>query len=255
MSLAVLSTMAQKKSMLIEYPSPEGNLLLNVCQISFNNIMNTETKSDTIKIFNDWDKTMTIKITDLPEYLTCKLIPDQQLKPKEKGIIVVSFNAAKRNDFGLVNDRFVISTNDSIRPEKLVTILATIVENFSKLTTAQLKKAAKIKFESTTFKFDTITEGEKVGYDFIFSNIGKSELIIRKTKGSCGCTVPIPAKTKLKPGESSKIHVIFNSAGKFGKQHKTITIISNDPINTTTTLNIEGVIKKKTETGLQQPKN
>jgi hypothetical protein len=52
------------------------------------------------------------------------------------------------------------------------------------MTPEQLKNAAKIKFENTTYDFDTITEGQKIEHDFKFTNEGNSDLFIRKVKGS-----------------------------------------------------------------------
>jgi hypothetical protein len=167
-----------------EYPTPVGHLRFKVPQVAFNNINNTDTKTDTVKMYNEWNQVMTISISKLPDYITCQLIPDQQLKPKQKGIVLVTYNAAKRNDFGYVNDRFSITTNDSVQPEKPISISANIVEDFSKMTPEQLQNAAKINFENTTYDFGTIKEGEKIEHDFKFTNSGNNDLFIRKVKGS-----------------------------------------------------------------------
>ena len=87
-----------------------------------------------------------------------------------------------------------------------------------------------------------------MNYSFEFTNTGKSDLIIRKTKASCGCTASNPEKTLLKPGETSNINISFNSTGRTGSQHKNVTVITNDPVNFNTVLNIEGeVLDKKVE--------
>jgi hypothetical protein len=41
--------------------------------------------------------------------------------------------------------------------------------------------------------------------------------------------------------------VIFNSAGKMGKQNKTITIISNDPLHQRSILWVKGNVLKSTK--------
>jgi len=48
----------------------------------------------------------------------------------------------------------------------------------------------------------------------------------------------------IKAGESSHITATFNSAGRKGKQSKSITVITNDPTNHTTTLTIMGDVEK-----------
>lgn len=83
------------------------------------------------------------------------------------------------------------------------------------------------KFETEEHDFGTITEGESVSFAFQFVNSGKGDLVIRSANGSCGCTVPEFPKDPVKPGEKGVINVTFNSQGKVGEQHKTITLIAN----------------------------
>lgn len=82
-------------------------------------------------------------------------------------------------------------------------------------------------FEKTTYDFGKIKQGEKVHYDFTFTNTGKTPLIISNATASCGCTVPEPPKDPIQPGAQSVIKVIFDSTGKSGKQDKVITVTSN----------------------------
>ncbi len=84
-----------------------------------------------------------------------------------------------------------------------------------------------IKFEEEVFDFGKITQGEVVSHDFIFKNIGNSNLIISNAAGSCGCTVPQWPKEPVAPGKSGKLNVVFSSEGKKGLQEKTITIATN----------------------------
>jgi hypothetical protein len=174
---------AHQKTEADNYPNPIGNLRFINSQIAIQNINNTDQKTDTLKMYNDWGKPMNLSFTTLPEYITCKAIPEV-LNPKQKGYILVTYDAAKRKDFGYIYDRFSITTNDTNQAEKAISISANIVEDFSKLTPQQLKDAAKIKFETLTYNFDTLTEGKDIEYDFKFTNTGKEDLFIRKVKGS-----------------------------------------------------------------------
>src|ERR1700760_762256 len=84
-----------------------------------------------------------------------------------------------------------------------------------------------IKFDKESFDFGKIKQGDKVTYDFKFTNTGKSPLIIKDAIASCGCTKPEWPTTPIKPGESGAIKVTFNSVGKMGLQDKQITITAN----------------------------
>jgi hypothetical protein len=90
---------------------------------------------------------------------------------------------------------------------------------------------------------EKIKAGEKVEYDFRLTNTGKKPLIIRKIKPSCGCTAAAPSKSELKSGESTTIHVTFDSTGRSGKDSKSITVITNDPRQPTINLVIHGEIE------------
>jgi len=104
-------------------------------------------------------------------------------------------------------------------------------ENLSKAKTqnkANREDAPAIEFGELVHDFGDINEGDKVETTFKFKNTGKSELIITKIKGSCGCTVPSNWKREpIMPGEESEFTVSFNSKGKPNKQQKTITLTCN----------------------------
>lgn len=99
--------------------------------------------------------------------------------------------------------------------------------NTTASTTANAADAPAMKFDKITHDFGKIKAGDKVTYDFKFTNSGKSPLIITDAIATCGCTKPEWPKTPVKPGESGAIHVTFNSAGKTGLQDKMITITAN----------------------------
>ncbi len=84
-----------------------------------------------------------------------------------------------------------------------------------------------IKFEQDVYDFGKIKEGEKVSFDFLFTNTGNTPLIISDAVATCGCTVPEIPKEPIAAGAKSKINVVFSSAGKSGLQDKVVTITSN----------------------------
>ncbi|MFQ3676025.1 MAG: DUF1573 domain-containing protein [Endomicrobiia bacterium] len=84
-----------------------------------------------------------------------------------------------------------------------------------------------IEFVKTHHNFGKIKAGEKLSYTYIFKNIGKNPLLLKNVVASCGCTVPHWDKHPISPGEKGKIEVIFDSSGRKGKQHKSITVTAN----------------------------
>lgn len=254
--------LARKKDYKDTFTVVSGNMRMKSNHIAFMEIKNNEIKTDTLDIMNDWTKPMTLQVKLQLFFASCVVKPEK-LNPKEKGMIILTYDAAKKNDWGLIYDYISIVTNDSLEPNKTITISANIIEDFSKDTVAQNKKLPKIIFTNDTYDFDTIKEGDTVKYGFEFKNKGKNNLIIRKVKASCGCTAAQIVgdnskknkKTDVagsgnqeyvyKKGKGGKINVIFISAGRKGDQHKTITVITNDPQNSVITLNIKGQVLEK----------
>lgn len=114
--------------------------------------------------------------------------------------------------------------DDALNPE--------VVDNPVSATGNQKGKLPVYEFQDTIHDFGKIVDGEKVSYAFRFKNVGNGELLIRAANGSCGCTVPEWPKNPIKPGESGIINVTFNSEGREGIQHKTVSLIANTMPNT-----------------------
>ncbi len=122
--------------------------------------------------------------------------------------------------------------------------------NESKTTTTDTSSTAttSIEFKERFYDFGTVTEGEKVSHTFKFANTGNADLILNNVKASCGCTASNYTKDPVKPGDSGIIEVIFNSAGRPGPNHKSLTVIANtEPKTTVLTFSVK-VEKSKTET-------
>jgi len=82
-------------------------------------------------------------------------------------------------------------------------------------------------FDSETFDFGTVKQGDIVKHVFTFTNKGKSDLILSSVKPGCGCTSPKWTNTPVKPNEKGEIEVSFNTAGKMGFQTKNVAITYN----------------------------
>lgn len=85
-----------------------------------------------------------------------------------------------------------------------------------------------IAWEKKTHDFGDIMEGDKVEYIYKFTNEGTEPLIITNVQVTCGCTTPKGwPRDPIKPGSKAELAIQFNSTGKFGRQNKVVTIVSN----------------------------
>ena len=106
-----------------------------------------------------------------------------------------------------------------------------------------------ITFDSTALSMGRIAEGVQVEKVYSFVNSGKSDLVIADVRASCGCTVAKGwPRMPVAAGQRGQITVSFNSEGRPGVQHKTITVVANtDPPTTVLTLSGE-VVAPSSET-------
>ncbi|MBR5983289.1 MAG: DUF1573 domain-containing protein [Bacteroidales bacterium] len=240
----------REKSIEDYYPKDFSGLRLRTAHLAMNNVLNTEVKTDTIGVVNMTEAPMKVTFQNVPQHIKVWMEPETLAAKKagdkmgQTGIIHVSYDAKQKNDWGFLQDRISVVVNDSVSSKNKITVSATIVEDFSHLSPTELANAPKIVFSQTEYDFGTIKQGDKVTYEYKFKNEGKSDLIIRKVKATCGCTVPNPEKMVIKPGEESFIKATFNSAGKKGHQSKPITITTNDPTNSSMVVKIVGTIEE-----------
>lgn len=225
------------------FPIDFGKIRLSSNELSFVRIKNNEIKTDTLQFYNPGTSPISIDFKIVPPHITIKTSP-AVIPPKSKGFFLITFDAAKKPEYGYVTSRIYLSFNGEEKYNHAITVSAIIEEDFSKLSAADLANAPQIEYSSRTFDFGEIPEGKKVDYTFKIMNKGKSELIIRSVTASCGCTTGQPASNTISPGGNTEMKVSFDSHGKVGMQNKIISVISNDPGQATTILRIIGTVKK-----------
>ncbi|MDD3878122.1 MAG: DUF1573 domain-containing protein [Bacteroidales bacterium] len=226
------------------YPIAMGNLRLKSSHLAFEDIKNTQSKTLSLELYNNWTQTMTLSIASISDFITYRFEPEQ-LRPEEEGRLIITYHADKKNDYGLIFDQLHLATNDADGPDKYFYISANIMEDFSYMSLNELRNAPNMEFEELAFDFDTISEGEKVTHKFTFINNGLSDLRLRKIATSCGCTASEVSSDIIRPGESAWIIVDFDSHGKRGQQRQTITIINNNPHDPVIQLVMHGFVNSR----------
>ena len=72
-----------------------------------------------------------------------------------------------------------------------------------------------------------IREGQKLEVTFRMKNTGTKPLIVQSVNASCGCTVPSKPEETVMPGADASVKAVFDSQGRSGVNHKTITVVTN----------------------------
>ena len=226
-----------------DYKYALGDIRLKNTHVAFNEILKGKTKTQVIKVANaSMDNPVKLGFKNAPEFLTFVFKPEI-LRPAEEGTIKVIYNSALKNEWDRAIDRLYLTANGESPGKNMITVTATIIEDFSELSPEEKELAPKTYFESRTYNFGTIKQGKKIVHNFVLKNVGQKDLIIRRIWATCGCTAVTPKKTVINPDDITQIKVVFNSTGRKGNQKKMITVVTNDPENPRITLWLEGIVK------------
>lgn len=82
-------------------------------------------------------------------------------------------------------------------------------------------------FETETHDFGLVKAGEKLSYGFVFQNKGNAPIWLKDAKIDCGCITARFRHEAVNPGETGVVEVIFDSAGLFGRELKSVEILWN----------------------------
>lgn len=107
---------------------------------------------------------------------------------------------------------------------------------------------SKISFDRISHDFGDVVDDANVETNFTFTNTGDTPLEILDHRATCGCTVPEISNRNLLPGESANIKVVFHPAHKRGKQHQTVTLITNSTEQPQVQLTVHANVKPLTWT-------
>ncbi len=223
-----------------KYAKRIGSLRFSKSTLTFGNVKSNETKTDTLRMFNSGVSTITVSVQNRLAHI--QVVPSQQaVEVGKEGMLIITYDVSKKNDYGFVLDRITLSTNDSQQPLKVINITASIQEFFSFPIDSLAPKA---RISEISFNYGSVREGEKAFHDFIIYNDGLKPLLIHKTKSTCGCIKATITKAEIAPGQSAIIHIEFDSFGKEGKDSRITSVFVNDPLLPELKLEMIGEVKK-----------
>jgi hypothetical protein len=213
--------------------------------MAFTNVKKTEKKMRVMQLINTSAAPVKVEFEALPQHLVLKSNPET-LKPGQKGMVEGTFDATKNGGWGNVSDMVKIKLNGVVQENVYYYVSANLVEDFSNLSKDELANAPVFKVASTTFDLGKIKGSTQNEVEFKFTNEGKSDLLIRFIRSTCGCTAVQQGNqgVGIKPGESSSIKATFNSGSYSGKVTKAIYVYTNDPKNSEVVLMLNADVEQ-----------
>ena len=222
-----------------------GTVRFESQNLAFTNVKKNEKKIRIMQLVNTSTATVKVEFDGLPAHLALKANPET-LKPGQKGLVEGTFDATKNPGWGSVTDMVKIKLNGIPQENIYYYVTANLVEDFSSLSKVELANAPVLKLASNTFDLGKIKGSTQNEVEFKFNNGGKSDLVIRYIRATCGCTAVQQGNqgVGIKPGESSSIKAVFNSGGYSGKVTKAIYIYTNDPVNSEVVLMLNADVEQ-----------
>ncbi len=242
----VLSKPSTQNSVSSQFPVVMGDLLLSGKAIQMNNIDKGKTQLRSIDIKNSGNNNIRPTVENLPAHISTKVTPDI-LKPNEEGKINFSLNSNLCNQWGPLSDEVYVSLNGQKKftHDFQLQVFSNIIEDFSKLTPDQKRKAPILETAGRTVSFGEIKIGSKKNTQFKISNKGINPLVIRRIINNNREVIVRQSKMSIASSKSGQLSFTVDAKSlPEGEYKKSITIQTNDPDNSFIIVVLNWKVKK-----------
>lgn len=195
--------------------------------IQFGNVFFGDTPADTIRVYNP--VTAKLRACEFSyDVGGLQILPRPRwLNPGDTGMVIVRLVTKELGQYGDVLKRVRWIGEDGM-PGMSMAVTVHIKENFHKLSSSDRRDAPSVYIPEQKHDFGNVEGGRILTWKARIENHGKKELIIRNIKTSCGCTAVLPEKRVIAGGDGCWLDITFNTSGREGVQHKTVSLMSND---------------------------
>jgi len=217
-----------------KYSVKIGELSLETNQVNFGDIYTNKTLTKTIEYANQTENPLVVTATSLP-YIDA-IATLSEVQPQKSGQLSFLFDASKCGQYGPVKAMIDVTVNGKTEVGA-ITLIANVKEDFSQLTEEQKLKAP-IADIAKEINLGILPAGKaKVTKSLPITNAGINPLYIRRVITADDMQFPT-LKSGLKSGKKEIKFNINTSKMAVSKYQRTITVITNDPVNPVQTVNL-----------------
>lgn len=219
------------------FPVSYGALLLRSDVLPMARVMQGRIKKDSIEILYIGAAPLTLSFKNVPPQITMETV-----KAGDKSFIRCTYNTAagKAQEWGAVKYPVTIVLNG--KDAGRLTITATIVQDFAKLTAADYQTIPVVTVANPTISFKELKKGATYTAEYTLTNTGKSELVIYKAESE-HAGIKITAPAAIKPGEKATVKVALNTKNETaGDKLYAVQLITNAPNQALLSLMLTGKI-------------
>ncbi len=237
----------KQKSPEEELPTELGALRMQYRSLNMGKVyVNREAITKKFKVYNQSEQDVIIsKEIKKPDHIAVEFDADT-IRSKKTTYLSITYDAGLKDDLGFMNDSFEFQTNEPDGENiKQITVFASLQEYFPPLNAEELAKAPRLEIEQATVDLGRLKNGEKVKKTISLSNIGGSELSIRKLSPNCTCLSASIKNNSIESGGKENLEIVFDSNGRIGNQQKSLTVYSNDPKQSAQRITIKAYVEEK----------
>ncbi len=165
------------------------------------------------------------------------------LYPRTEGVANIHFDVSRELPAGPVQLEVVIETNDELNSWKFLYLNANIIKGGG-IEIGQvhyIDTVPRIVFNHYNFEYGHKILNGRVRHDFLFSNMGSKELVIKKIELCNGCALKGKPNRVIEPGGNGSLVLVIKTKG-IGVAHRSVKVYSNDPVNPVIYLGIHGTV-------------
>lgn len=227
------------RTILDEYPYefPSG-IRFKYSHIAFLKIKESTSKDLEIRFLNNSNKAISPEFVSLPSFIKLVSI-SKSVDSMKEGFIKLKFLSKDFKLLGFVEKELKLLVN---KETEKIRVTAQICEDFSKLSEAERHAAPRISVKNKVYKFGKVLRGEYISREFVISNKGETNLIIRRVYSNNMINYELPVY-ELSPNDSTKLNITLGTVDLKGNQNIVVKIISNDPSRQEIKLRFIGGIK------------
>lgn len=220
-----------------------GQLRVEKRSVEFGWVYAGEVVRDTLRILNE----DTVDYEALFNYdvrlFRVKMFPER-LKPGKEGMIVVEMDTRECQGYEDIAECVRCINKKNIVNTWMLLATASIAEDFRGMSLQEREEAPVVTLDTFRYDFGTVEQGTKVHWQVRIGNNGKKDLIIRNIKTTCGCTAAVASRQVIAAGKEEVLNIELRTNGRLGRQHKTITVTTNDWRTPRVELQLEGNVEK-----------
>ncbi len=219
-----------------------GKIRLDCEEFAFPDVYQGQKNTITFNIANLSDRPYEPVLMHLPPYLKMEAEPKVLLKGK-KGTVKLTLDASQLKDYGLTQTSVYLSrfSGDKVSEENEIPISAILLPNFSGMTAKDSLDAPALHVSETNIDLSIpLIKKQKVNYDILIANSGKSPLVISKLQVFNSSVAVKLKKTVLPPDGMTKLRITIRKRDVGNKKHRLrILMITNDPLRPKVEINIK----------------